>query len=321
MNQVSICVVGVGRWGLNHVKTLLSMNISVGCVDNESKRLEKIQMLFPDVVCFLSLEESFSENFHGYIIATPPASHADLAKQVIAKHMPLLVEKPLSLSASDSKEIKSHLIKYNGKLLVGHLMLFHPAIQKIKKMINEGKIGKIQYIYSNRLNLGTVRTEENVFWSFAPHDISLFQFFTNSFPSEVISVGGDILQQNIQDTTITYLKYPNNIQGHIYVSWLHPFKEHRLVVIGSKGSIHFEDSAKDSDMSFFEKDKFDSKNPIFLKNKVSQKIQYDSISPLENELRHFIKIINNEVEGNGNIDEGIDVVKILEMATKSLKSN
>ena len=119
----------------------------------------------------------------------PPSTHAKLAKLIISNNKPVLVEKPLSLSVSESKEIKSHLVKYDGKLIVGHLLLFHPAIQKIKSMIDKGKIGEIQYIYSNRLNLGKVRTEENVFWSFAPHDISLFQFFSNSFPSKGIFFG------------------------------------------------------------------------------------------------------------------------------------
>ena len=119
-------------------------------------------------------------------------------------------------------------------MIVGHLLLFHPAIIKIKSMIDKGDIGKIQYIYSNRLNLGKVRKNENVVWSFAPHDIALFQYFTDSFPKQVDSMGGDFLQKGVHDTTITYLKYPKKIHGHIYVSWLHPFKEHRLVIIGSK---------------------------------------------------------------------------------------
>ena len=188
-------MVGVGTWGLNHVKSLISLNIFVGCVDIEPNRLQRIKTLFSDVDCFPSLEESFKENFHGYIIASPASTHAKLAKLIISNHKPVLVEKPLSLSVSDSKEIKSHLIKHDGKLIVGHLLLFHPAILKIKSMINKGKIGKIQYMYSNRLNLGKVRTEEDVFWSFAPHDISLFQFFSDSFPSEVSSMGGDFLQK------------------------------------------------------------------------------------------------------------------------------
>ncbi len=321
MEKINICVIGVGSWGFNHIKTLFSLNVNVGCIDTDTKKLQKIKSLFPKINCFSNMEESFEENFHGYIIATPASSHANLAKLIISNNKPVLVEKPLSLSVSESKEIKEYLIKYKGKLIVGHLLLFHPAIIKIKSMIDEGKIGKIQYIYSNRLNLGTVRTEENVFWSFAPHDISLFQFFSDSFPFDICSMGGDFLQKNIHDTTITYLKYPNGIQGHIYVSWLHPFKEHRLVVIGSEGSLHFDDSSLKKPLLFYKKEDSKEKNILSLKNKISKKIEYDKTPPLENELKYFIKIIKGSPIEKANIDEGIDIIKILEMASKSLNLN
>ncbi len=322
MEEIKICVIGAGNWGRNHVKTLLSLNdVTVGCVDTDLKQLQKIKSLFPKIICYSNFEESIKDNFNGYIIATPPSSHAKLAQLIISNKKPVLVEKPLSLSVSESKKIKSHLVKHDGKLLVGHLLLFHPAIVKIKSMIDEGKIGKIQYIYSNRLNLGTIRSEENVFWSFAPHDISLFQFFSDSFPSDIYSTGGDFLQKNIHDTTITYLKYPNGIQGHIYVSWLHPFKEHRLVLIGSKGSLHFEDSAQNKPLLFYEKDETEALNTIKIKNKISKKIEYDPSLPLENELKYFIEIIRGDIIKKAGIDEGIDVIKILEMASKSLILN
>ena len=321
MEEIKICVIGAGSWGRNHVKTLLPLNVTIGCIDTDLNQLQKIKSLFPKIICYSNFEESIKDNFDGYIIATPPSSHANLAQLIISNKKPVLVEKPLSLSVSESKKIKSHLIKHDGKLLVGHLLLFHPAIVKIKSMIDEGKIGKIQYIYSNRLNLGTVRSEENVFWSFAPHDISLFQFFSNSFPSDIYSTGGDFLQKNIHDTTITYLKYPNGIQGHIYASWLHPFKEHRLVLIGSKGSLHFEDSAQNKPLLFYEKDETEVQGMIKIKNKISKKIEYDPSLPLENELKYFIQIIKGDIIKKAGIDEGIDVIKILEMASKSLILN
>lgn len=321
MKEIKICVIGAGKWGKNHVKTLFSLNITIGCIDTDLKQLQKIKSLFPKINCYSNFEESIKDNFDGYIIATPPSSHAKLAQLIISNKKPVLVEKPLSLSVSESKKIKSHLIKHDGKLLVGHLLLFHPAIIKIKSMIDEGKIGKIQYIYSNRLNLGTIRSEENVFWSFAPHDISLFQFFSKSFPSDIYSTGGDFLQKNIHDTTITYLKYPNGIQGHIYVSWLHPFKEHRLVLIGSKGSLHFEDSAQNKPLLFYEKDETQDKDMISIKNKISKKIEYEPSLPLENELKYFIEIIKGDIIKKAGIDEGIDVIKILEIASKSLNLN
>ena len=137
--------------------------------------------------------------------------------------------------------------------MVGHLLLFHPAFTKIKQFLDDGYLGKLQYIYSNRLNLGTIRSDENVFWSFAPHDISLFQYFFQNNPIEVVSRGIDILQHGIHDSTITSLKYPNNTMGHIFVSWLHPFKEHRFVIVGSKGMIHFEDSLSNKPLLFYDK--------------------------------------------------------------------
>tara|TARA_Y100001935_G_scaffold255525_1_gene269168 strand:+ start:2495 stop:3466 length:972 start_codon:yes stop_codon:yes gene_type:complete len=318
LKKISICVVGVGNWGLNHVKTLLELNISVGCVDTEPKNLNKAQSLFPEVSCFPSIKDSFNKDYDGYVIATPAATHSELAKLLISNKKPILVEKPLSLSVDESKEIKSYLTKHKGKLMVGHQLLFHPAIIKIKSMIEKGMIGKIQYLYSNRLNLGTVRSNENVFWSFAPHDISIFQFLSNSFPIDVFSMGGDFLQKNVHDTTLTYLKYPNGIQGHIYVSWLHPFKEHRLVIIGSKGSIHFDDATDTKKLLFYEKDDSKIENLSSLKNKVSKKIDYGRTMPLKNELKYFIEIVKGKSVEKANIDEGIDVIKILEMASKSI---
>ena len=318
MKKIKICVVGVGKWGTNHVRTLLSMKISVGCIDNDLSKINKAKDLFPSVQTFSSLEESFDNNFSGYVLATPASTHTELAKLLISNHKPVLIEKPLALSIKESKEIKSFVDRFDGKVVVGHLLLFHPAINKIKSMINQGKIGKIQYMYSNRLNLGKVRKEESVFWSFAPHDISLFQYFSSSYPSETISIGGDFLQNKIHDTTITYLKYPNKIQGHIYVSWLHPFKEHRLVIIGSKGSLHFEDSFDSKPIQFYEKKFNNGEDVLSLENKRPKNIYYESEMPLQNELQYFIDIIKGKPIKKAGIDEGVDVVKILETASKSL---
>ena len=318
MMNLKICVVGVGNWGTNHINTLIKLNHEVGCVDLNSEKLNKAKLINPSINCFSTIDKSFEKNYDGYIIATPPSSHAELAKLVISKGKPVLVEKPLCLSLSECREIESFLNKFDGKLMVGHLMLFHPAIIKIRSTIDEGKIGDIQYIYSNRLNLGTVRKEENVFWSFAPHDISLFQYFSKSFPSKISSVGGYFLQKNIHDTTITYLKYPNGIQGHIYVSWLHPFKEHRVVIIGSEGSLHFEDSFENKPLLLYEKDNSPTQELFRLKNKKPKEIKYEKISPLENELNHFTKIIKGKSLIKSGIKEGKDVVRILETASKAI---
>ena len=318
---MKICVVGAGKWGINYINTLSELGVLGAVVEIDNKKIEKLNLLFPELICFNLLEKSFKENFDGYIIATPPSTHADLTKKVLSRRKPVLVEKPLALTLEEADQIYSEIKKYNGKLIVGHLLLFHPAIIKMKSMIQNGIIGDIQYMYSNRLNLGLVRKEENVFWSFAPHDIALFQFFSNSFPKDIISSGGAFLQKNIHDTTMTYIKYANGIQGHIYVSWLHPFKEHRLVIIGSHGTLHFEDSASSKPLLLYEKERNNNLDSLILKNKLAKKIEYESDPPLFKQIKYFIDIIKGQPIQNVSIKEGIDVVKILEMASKSLSLN
>ena len=148
MKKLKICVVGAGKWGLNHIRTLKSLRVHVGCVDINKSRLEEIKKNNPEVDIYDNVESASSENFDGYIIATPPSSHFFLTKLIIKKNKPVLVEKPLALSLHEAEDIKTCVEKYSGKLIVGHLLLFHPAVQKIKSMIKDGKIGKIQYIYS-----------------------------------------------------------------------------------------------------------------------------------------------------------------------------
>ena len=318
MKDLNICVVGAGKWGTNHISTLCELGVKTGIAEKNKLNKVNINKLFPNLASFDSVDDTFQENFDGYIVATPPTTHFEIAKKILLNDKPVLVEKPLVISTQEGEKLLSILQETNGRLIVGHLLLFHPAIIKMKELIDGGIIGNVQYLYSNRLNLGVVRKEENVFWSFAPHDISLFQYFSDSFPNEINSSGGAFLQKGIFDTTITYIKYPNGIQGHIYVSWLHPFKEHRLVIIGTKGTLHFEDSSKTKPLLFYEKESQKGEK-LLIKNKSPRLIEYDLELPLVNELNYFIGIINGNPIQKANIHDGLDVIKILEMATKSLK--
>ncbi len=321
MKKHKICVVGAGNWGFNHIKTLFLMDQIVGCVDSSIEKLNNVKSHYPSINCFKSVNDSFQKDYDGYIVATPSASHKEISIQIIKKNKPLLVEKPISLSLKDSIEIKRQLESRNGRLLVGHLMLFHPAIMKIKSLINEGKIGKIIYMYSNRLNFGKIRKNENVLWSFAPHDISIFQYFTNSFPISVSSEGASFLQKNIHDSIITNLEYPNEIKAHIFNSWINPFKEHKIVIIGTKGSLCFEDSVDNKPLLFFQNRLIQKKLDLVVNNNENkEKINYKFTPPLENELKYFIKILKGNPIEIANIDQAIDVVRILDMSTEALGS-
>ncbi|MDY0045039.1 MAG: Gfo/Idh/MocA family oxidoreductase, partial [Syntrophales bacterium] len=248
-----ICVVGAGRWGMNHIRTLDSLGLLGGVVEANETTRRGIASRYPDIKVFANTREAAKEEFDGYTVATPAETHFNIASYLIGKNKHVLVEKPLTLRAHEARELKKMAEVGGVNLMVGHLLLFHPAILKMKELVREGKIGRLQYIYSNRLNLGTVRTEENILWSFAPHDISIFQYFMEDFPDEVISRGGIFLQPQVHDSSMTILRYPKNRVGHIFVSWLHPFKEHRIVIRGSKGMFSYEDSSDQINILFYEK--------------------------------------------------------------------
>jgi len=314
-----VCVVGAGNWGKNHIRTLYELG-ELGCVvDSNKKALNEIKKLYPSVPLFSNVSEAINlKKYSGYIISTPANTHYEIAMQVMNYGNHVLVEKPVALTIKEVQNLKKFADKVNVNLMAGHVLLFHPAIRKIKEIISKNIIGNLQYIYSNRLNLGTVRKEENVFWSLAPHDISIFQYFTESKPLKITSTGGVFLQKNIHDTTLTILEYEQNIKGHIFVSWLHPFKEHRLVVMGSKGMISFEDSAESKPLKLYSKgyrmnDKIPAKNdgPVEI-------IEYENLEPLKEELKYFINHLDGSPLDLANADDAIEVVEILTNASESL---
>jgi len=314
-----ICVVGAGHWGINHIKTLYSLDALGGVVEKDKRALEKIMNLYPGIKGFGSIIHALQEKeFNGFTVATPAETHFKIARSIIETGKHVLVEKPLTLTLEDAVQLKKLAELHNVNLMVGHVLLFHPAMQKIKTLINEGKIGKLQYLYSNRVNLGKVRTEENVFWSFAPHDISVFQYFTESKPYKIMSTGGDFLQDGIHDTTLTVLEYPGNIKGHIFVSWLHPFKEHRLVVVGSEGMISFEDSKEGKPLKLYSKS-FKLNGRIPEKNDGPiEIIDYEQKMPLTEELAYFIDHLDGSQVEIADPRSALEVVEILVKASRSL---
>jgi UDP-2-acetamido-3-amino-2,3-dideoxy-glucuronate N-acetyltransferase len=314
-----ICVIGGGRWGQNHIRTLFQMGNLGGIVEADSKRLEELLALYP-VHGFSSVESALEKDFDGFTIAAPAPLHYEIAKKLLEKGKNVLVEKPMTLSAGTSKELVEIAKKNNAQLMVGHVLLFHPAIKKIKEVIDSGKIGQLYYLYSTRLNLGTVRTEENVFWSFAPHDISVLDYFVGQPAVNIESKGTKFLQKNVYDYTMTQLTYPGNVHAHIFVSWLHPFKEQRFVVIGSKGMISFDDSSVEKEIQFYDKHiEFDQGIPIKIENP-SEIITYDKKQPLAEELKYFVENLDKKIEiADGQ--SGYEVVKVLEKAQELIDKN
>ncbi len=317
MNK-KICVVGAGKWGKNHIKTLNDLGCLYGIVECNEVIVKELKLIYENVDFFNNIEEAIKSDFDGFVVATPADTHYDVAKKIIESKHHVLVEKPITHKLEDAIELNNLAKLNNVNLMVGHLLLFHPAFIKIKNMIDNGSIGELQYMYSNRLNLGTIRTEENVLWSLAPHDIALFQYFSELKPIEVLSSGNDIVQSNIHDTSITSIKYPNKVMGHIFVSWLHPFKEHRFVIIGSKGMIHFEDSSKDKPIIFYDKEISWEKDKPIPRISSGKNIDYDFKSPLTEELKYFISCLDGTPIKLVNGENAIEVMNILMDASSKL---
>ena len=315
--EIGLGIIGAGRWGINHVRTanqLLGKNLKFVCDFNPAAS-EKIAGISSEIPFTTKIEDILDNpEINAVIIATPAETHYDVAKKALMKDKNVLVEKPITLISTHARELVEIAERKDKKLMVGHVLLYHPAVRKIKEMIDDNKIGRLQYIYSNRLNLGSIRTEENILWSFAPHDISVIQYLLKSNPVYVDAKGATILQSAIEDTTVTYLSYPGNIHAHIFVSWLHPFKEQRLVVIGEKGMVVFEDSQKTDKLKFYPKG-FKNINGSLQKFEGDfEVIEFENQQPLAEEQRHFFNsIINNEKP----LTDGIHAVEVLEILEKA----
>jgi UDP-2-acetamido-3-amino-2,3-dideoxy-glucuronate N-acetyltransferase len=319
--EINLAIIGSGKWGMNHVKTansLLGGNLKIVCDFNPSTE-DKIKAVNPSIKFTTDINEILNDaHINAVIIATPAETHFDVAFKCLNMYKNVLVEKPITLHSYEAKILHETAEKNNLKLMVGHVLLFHPAIIKIKEELIAGRMGKLQYLYSNRLNLGTVRTEENILWSFAPHDISIIQYLTDGYPESIDAKGAKFLQSNIEDTTITYLNYPGNVHAHIFVSWLHPFKEQRLVVIGDKGMFVFDDVAKDGKLKFYPKG-FEIVNGSLQKfDREFEIVHIEEKPPLAEEQKHFF---NSIIENKKPLTDGLhalQVLQILEEAQKKL---
>jgi UDP-2-acetamido-3-amino-2,3-dideoxy-glucuronate N-acetyltransferase len=206
-------------------------------------------------------------------------------------------------------------------LMVGHLLEFHPAILRLKELIDQGELGRLEYIYSNRLNLGKVRREENALWSFAPHDISVILLLLNRMPIQVTATGGTYLQPNIADVTVSTMLFDRGVRAHLFVSWLHPYKEQKLVVIGERRMAVFDDVRKTDKLQIYDK-KIDLVNGQFIAEKPSaHSVEFSAEEPLSLECLHFIECLKTRCTPKTDGNDGWRVLKVLEASQRSLSMN
>ncbi|MFQ5677555.1 MAG: Gfo/Idh/MocA family oxidoreductase, partial [bacterium] len=252
-------------------------------------------------------------------IATPAASHFTLARESLKAGKDVFVEKPLALNPEQGEKLAALAQTQSRILMVGHVLRYHPAIVRIKELIDDGTLGRVGYCYSNRLNLGKVRKVENILWSFAPHDISAFIYFMDGPPDEIQASGQIILQPGIHDITTTIMKWQSGVMAHIYVSWLHPFKEHRLVVVGDKAMIVFDDAREKKKLMLYNKGIDFVKGEPLPRDEDSQVIKFQNKEPLRLEMEHFLNCVMNRRQPTTDAREALAVLKILNSAQMMLE--
>ncbi len=316
----NIALIGVGYWGKNHLRNLYQLGVLHSVFDINHQLLEERSKQYIDVN-YVNNEGLILNNpdIKAVVVAAPAECHHKLTKRYLLAGKDVLVEKPLALNVKEGEELTEIAEKKNRILMVGHVLRYHSALLKLKEIIDFGDIGDTRYIYSSRLNFGKLRVEENVLWSFAPHDISvILMLMDDQEPVKVSAFGGSYITNNVYDTTVTEMEFANNVKSHIYVSWLHPFKEQRLIVIGSKKMAVFDDVSSEKLLLYPYKVNFE--NGII---PVAQKVEYyvvkfEKSEPLKMELLHFLDCIENRKTPETDGAEGVRVLRILEGAEKSL---
>lgn len=311
--------VGIGYWGKNILRNLYELGVLHTACDTNKEIISSLKKVYPDVNFTTDFEEVLEcKEIKAVAISTPAASHYEFVKKALLADKDVFVEKPLALTVKEGRELLELAESKKKVLMVGHILRYHPAVKKLKELISDGVLGKIQYIYSNRLNIGKLRTEENILWSFAPHDISVILMLLEEEPFKITSVGGDYLNRGIYDTTLTVLEFKNEVKAHIFVSWLHPYKEQKLVVVGSKAMAVFDDVSKEKLFLYPHKIEWkDGKIPVAQKAEC-EVIPVEGGEPLKIELNHFIECVLERKRPLTDGEEALRVLGILEASEESI---
>ena len=318
--MVNIAVIGSGYWGQNLVRNFSELGVLHTICDSNPDILRSFQDKYPEK----ELQSSFqmvlqNPDINAVVIATPAETHFEIAKRALLAGKHVFVEKPLAMIVSEAEDLHRLALRQNLRLMVGHILLYHPAIIKLKDIINSGELGKINYIYSNRLNLGKIRSEENILWSFAPHDISTILYLLEEMPYQVIAHGGNYLNQGIADVTISILSFKSGVKSHIFVSWLHPNKEQRLIVVGDKKMAVFDDTITEDKLHIHDKGvDWVNRQPIPRKNGTTI-VPIEKYEPLKAECGHFLECIRTGTTPKSDGINGIKVLNVLNACQDSLE--
>lgn len=312
-----VAVIGCGYWGKNHVRNMQALGALAAVCDVTEAGRTLAAELAPGVPVFDNLDALFhTGGIEGVIVATPAETHFRVARQAMLAGCDVLVEKPLSLRVEEGAALVRLAADSRRILMVGHVLEYHPALIKLNELVARGELGTVRYIYSNRLNLGKIRREENILWSFAPHDIALILRLVADLPFEVVATGGNYVQANIADVTVTQLLFDNGVRAHIFVSWLHPYKEQRLVVVGSKKMAAYDDVKKEL-VLYDQHVEWQNGQPLPV-TRGAEKVAYPDHEPLRRECEAFLTAIRTRTAPLTDGRSAQAVLEVLCAAQRSL---
>ena len=319
--KVRVSVVGAGYWGKNLVRNFHSLGALESVCDTNEETLNRVRNEYR-VAVTKDYNAILSEPaVEAVVIAAPAALHFDLTRRALRAGKHVFVEKPLALNAIEGKELVELANAQSAVLMVGHILHYHPAITELTRLIQQGHLGKIQYIHSSRLNLGKLRTEENILWSFAPHDISVILGVLGETPLYAAAQGGSYLNPPVVDTTLSTLEFQNGVKAHIFVSWLHPFKEQKLCIIGTEKMAVFDDLEPEKKLVLYaHKINWIDRKPVAERDG-GQVIPIPKEEPLLKECEHFLECVWTKGKPRTSGEDALRVLEVLDACGRSLKQD
>jgi predicted dehydrogenase len=325
--MIDIAVVGAGAWGKNHIRVFSEIpNVRLRYVcDQDASKLRSLQETYPQTKMVENLEPIVQDpEVRGVVVASSALSHYPLSKEILQADKDVLVEKPMALSVRDAEEMIEISERRKRILMVGHLLIYHPVVDRLKEMVISGELGKVYYIYTQRVNLGVIRKDENALLSFAPHDVSVILYLLEEEPVTVTGCGESYIQKGIEDVAFLGLQFSDGKMANIHLSWLDPHKLRKITIVGSKKMVVFDDMEVSEKLKVYDKG---VKNLSYDTYGEYLSLRFGDITipsvkmtePLRAEAEHFVHSIESRKEPKTGGRDGLKVVKILMAAQESLK--
>jgi predicted dehydrogenase len=321
---IQVGVAGLGYWGPNLARNLAAIpgcQLRWMCDSSETARA-RLAPSFPDTQATGDLDDLLNDpELDAVVLATPVPTHAELAVCVAQAGKHCFVEKPLAITAADAERAVEAFEKAGKTLMVGHLLEYHPAVDRLKQLVDDGELGDLYYLYGNRLNLGKLRADENALWSLGAHDVSVVLHLIDEEPEECSAHGESYVRQGVEDVVFCYLRFPSGIVAHLHLSWLDPHKERRLTVVGARRMATFDDMQIEGKLTVYDKG-FDedvrSWGEYITRSGESFSPRLASVEPLRVECEHFLDCIRTGSAPRSDGHSGLRVVRVLEQLQQSL---